>query len=54
MMAHDRGWTDEREALESAELTSGVAAPARRRLPTGYRQRLLRAVVREILGDRGA
>jgi hypothetical protein len=57
MMAHEKGWTHqrdaEREAVEPAEFTSGVAVRAGRQLSTRHRERLLRAVVREIL-RRGA
>jgi hypothetical protein len=57
MMAYVKGWTDkrdaEREALEPAEFTSGLAVRAGRQLSTRHRERLLRAVVREIL-RRGA
>jgi hypothetical protein len=49
MMAGDKTWADERgderEAMDEVEL-----ARVRRQLPRRYRERLLRAVVREILG----
>jgi hypothetical protein len=49
MMAHFNGWSDEdeREATDRAELAAGGA---RRQPRRPYRERLLRAVVREILG----
>jgi hypothetical protein len=53
-MADYSGWSDEledeREAIERADLAADVAGGARRQLRKPYRERLLRAVVREILG----
>jgi hypothetical protein len=58
MMADYNGWTHEREekreAMDQAELTSGVAVGARREFPRRYRERLLRAAAREILGHAGS
>jgi hypothetical protein len=54
MTGHDQAWADEHvaeaDALDQAELTSGVSVGVRRQLPRRYRERLLRAAACEILG----